>query len=279
MSVSLLERRESQSAHGVVRYWVSTERDKQKSWLIFLHGMLVDHRLFEAQLAHFAGGYNVLAWDSPAHNASRPYDVGAISVFGAARGLAEIIEAEDIERPILIGQSFGGIVASGVMQLHPKLASGFIGVDTLPLKRTYWPASALHAMRHAEPVLRMRSFERVLANAPKETSCTAHGQRATREMLSVYGKDEYFAIAGRTLRAIAEAVSVELPYDINCPALLICGDADTTAGVRRFNRKWAADERLDLEWIPGAAHNSPLDNPDAVTSAIEHFLRAHGRGA
>lgn len=267
-----LERKTYESAHGVVRYLVSRNADEGRPWLVFLHGMLVDHRLFTPQLEHFAGQYNLLAWDAPAHNESRPYDLEAVSVLGVAAELAAIFDGEGIESPILIGQSFGGIVAQGLMQLRPSLANGFVCISSMPIRREFWPAIALFALPRTGPLLRLRSFKRVLKNAPKETSCTPHGQAATREMLREYSRDEYFNLAERTFVAIAEAVALDLPYRITCPTLLIVGEHDTTGGTKRFNRRWAETDDLPLAWVPDAAHNSNVDNPEAVNRLISNFV-------
>ena len=124
--------------HGDIRYWVSRAAGESARWLVFLPGMLTDHRLFGAQLAHFAGKANTFVWDGPAHGMSRPYELSAISVDRIARELITILSAENITRPVLVGQSFGGVVAQRVLQLEPALASGFIGIGTMPLTREYW---------------------------------------------------------------------------------------------------------------------------------------------
>lgn len=267
-----LEKRTRTFPHGVVRYWVSGQPDPQRPWLVFLHGMLVDHRLFDGQVEHFDGAANLLVWDNPAHHESRPYSLDAFSVLGVAGELADILAAEGVDRPVLVGQSFGGIVSQGLMQLRPELAAGFIGVDTLPLKRAFWPGPALVALRGTGAIVRLRPFEKVLEAAPKETAVTPRGQAATRAMLGEYGREEYFDIVGRTFEELADAIALDLPYAPNCPAVLLCGEHDRTAGAKRLNRQWSQQEGIALRWIPGAAHNSPVDNPEAVSAKIERFL-------
>lgn len=54
--------------------------------------------------------------------------------------------------------------------------------------------------------------------------------------------------------------------------LLLCGEKDHAGDVKVFNRKWAAGEGVPLVWVPGAGHNSNVDNPDFVNGRIEQFL-------
>ena len=72
---------------------------------------------------------------------------------------------------------------------------------------------------------------------------------------------------------LANAIEADRPYEIDCPALLFCGERDQAGDTRKFNRKWTAGDDLPLVWIPGAGHNSNVDMPDLVNAQIEAFLR------
>ena len=73
-------------------------------------------------------------------------------------------------------------------------------------------------------------------------------------------------------RLLADAVEAERAYEIDCPAILICGEKDQAGDVKPFNRKWAKGDGLDLRWIEGAGHNSNTDKPDEVNAIIEELL-------
>lgn len=67
-------------------------------------------------------------------------------------------------------------------------------------------------------------------------------------------------------------IEADLPYDIACPCLLLCGEKDKAGDTRKFNRKWSAGEGLPIEWIPGAGHNSNTDQPEMVNQLISAFI-------
>lgn len=87
-------------------------------------------------------------------------------------------------------------------------------------------------------------------------------------MLQEYSRNKNFNLAKRTFAAILEAVALDLPYRITSPTLLIVGECDTTRGVKRFSRRWAETDGLSLAWVPEAAHNTNVDNPEAVNRLI-----------
>lgn len=171
----------------------------------------------------------------------------------------------------LVGQSFSGIVGQAVLELRPELAEGFIGIDTMPLSRVYWNPLMLAGLKHAGPLLRMRSWPTILAEAPKETCHTEHAQELTREMLRDYTKDEYVALSSRIFRAIADAVSKDAPA-LPCPATLIMGEHDTMGGIKAMNQRWAAEEGISLTTVAGAGHNANVDKPGPINHLIGAFL-------
>lgn len=68
----------------------------------------------------------------------------------------------------------------------------------------------------------------MLKAATDGVATTEYGKKLMYEMIMVYNDDrkKYYRIAGHGFRILAEAVEKDLPYEIKCPALLICGEKD-----------------------------------------------------
>lgn len=259
------------TAKGTVHYWVN-ELQQGRRTLVFLPGLTADHRLFDGQVQHFAQRCNVLVWDAPGHGASRPFRLD-FGLDEKARFLHDILVAEGVERPVLVGQSMGGYVAQCYLDMYPEEASGFVSIDSAPLKRRYCTSAELWLMRHAEPMYRTFPWRVLLKSGPKGCCETEQGRRQMLEMMQGYGKGEYCRLAGHGYRMLAEAIASGRRYDIPCPALLLCGERDRAGSTRSYNRRWSAGEGLPLQWVPAAGHNSNVDCPDVVNEAIENFLR------
>ena len=259
------------TAQGAIHYWTNDIRPERQS-LVFLPGLTADHRLFDSQVRRFEPTHNVVVWDAPGHGASRPFRLD-FSLDDKARFLHSILAAEGIGRPVLVGQSMGGYVAQCYLELFPLEASGFISIDSAPLKRRYVTRAELWLMRHAEPMYRALPWGMLLKSGPKGCSVTGHGQRQMLEMMQIYTKDEYCRLTGHGYRMLAEAMDCGRSYDIPCPALLLCGEHDKAGSSRSYNRRWAAGEGLRLVCVPAAGHNSNVDNPNFVNNAIADFLR------
>ena len=84
---------------------------------------------------------------------------------------------------------------------------------------------------------------------------------AAREALG-YGED--FIVAG--------FLDDNKELQISCPSLILVGERDNTGKVKQYNKAWSKRTGIKIIWIPNAAHNSNVDNPEFVNSCIEEFL-------
>ncbi len=131
---------------GDIRYWTNASIENAPT-LVFLPGLTADHRLFLPQIEHFRNSCRLLVWDAPGHHRSRPFSL-QFSLMKKAVWLHEILRKEDIERPILVGQSMGGYVAQCYMQQFPEEVAGIIAIDSAPLQRCYTSWWEIALLRH-----------------------------------------------------------------------------------------------------------------------------------
>ncbi len=257
---------------GAIHYWVN-EHQIGRSTLVMLPGLTANHHLFDKQIEALSDAFNLLVWDAPSHGVSRPFTL-AYTLEDKARWLYEILQTEHIEHPILVGQSMGGYVSQAFLQFFPGVAAGFISIDSAPLQRRYLTSMELSFMRHCEGVYRYYPWSWLLKQGPWGTATSEYGRSLMRRMMLDYQHAEYAALAGWGYRILAEAISRDLPYQITCPCLLLCGEKDMAGSTRRYNRRWSDIAGLPLIWVPAAGHNSNTDNPDFVNEQIRCFAKS-----
>ena len=273
-----------ETSSGVIHYWTNDLCPGRKT-LVFLPGLTADHHLFDRQIEAFEEEFNVsvkelvteqlqfnlLTWDAPGHAASRPFRLD-FSLMDKAEWLHGILAKEGISHPILIGQSMGGYVSQCFMQKYPGEAAGFISIDSAPLKRSYVTGAEIWLLKRTEPMYRAfpwRSLKKIGADG---CATTEYGRRLMRSFLDPYTKREYCRLAGHGMKLLAEAMEADLPYEIDCPAILICGEKDQAGSAKSYNRRWAKKEGLPIYWIKEAGHNSNTDKPEEVSQIIRDFV-------
>ena len=94
VEVNLLKESTYQTPCGTIHYWSSILR-LDTTTLVFLPGLTADHRLFDKQVEHFDGKYNIIVWDAPAHASSWPFRF-EFDLFDKAKWLNGILEKEEI---------------------------------------------------------------------------------------------------------------------------------------------------------------------------------------
>ena len=259
-----------QTRCGTIHYWVNEGFSRSGVALALLPGLTADHRLFDKQIEYFEDKCRVLVWDAPGHAASWPFDF-SFDLMDKARWLDGILAREGMDNPVLVGQSMGGYVAQAYAQLFPGKLRGFVAIDSAPLQREYVTALEIWLLKRMEPVYRHYPWKWLLKSGTNGVATTQYGRGLMREIMMTYDGDQrrYAKLSGHGFRMLAEAMEADLPYAIQCPALLICGEKDRAGSCIRYNRAWHKKTGIPIEWIEDAGHNSNTDKPERVNALIE----------
>jgi len=257
---------------GTIHYWMDF-LDEDRVTLAFLPGLTADHRLFEKQLAYFEGRYNLFVWDAPAHATSWPFRFD-FDLMDKARWLYEILEKEDMKHVVIVGQSMGGYVGQAFAQLYPEGLKGFVSIDSAPLQRKYVTRAEIWLLKKMEPVYYYYPWKSLLKTGTNGVATSEYGRALMHEIMMTYDGDQkrYAQISGHGFRILAQAMEENLPYEIKCPALLICGEKDRAGSCIRYNKAWHKNTGIPIVWIKDAGHNSNTDKPDEVNKWIETLI-------
>lgn len=255
---------------GVIHYWTNSREDR--SALVFLPGLTADHRLFDKQIEYFEDKYRVLVWDAPGHAASWPFTFD-FDLCDKAVWLDGILQQEGISEPVIIGQSMGGYVGQMYAQLFPAKLKGFVVIDSAPLQREYVTAAEIWLLKRMEPVYRYYPWKSLLKTGTNGVATSEYGRKLMHEIMMGYDGDQerYARLSGHGFHMLAVAMEADLPYEIKCPALLICGTKDHAGSCIRYNKAWHKRTGIPIAWIEGAGHNSNTDRPEEVNRLIEEL--------
>jgi pimeloyl-ACP methyl ester carboxylesterase len=95
---------------------------------LLVHGLSSNARLWDGVAAHLAAaGHVVVAVDQRAHGTSDPSE--DLDLATLVEDLATVVAATGLERPVAVGQSWGGNVALELGARRPDLVRGVAGVD------------------------------------------------------------------------------------------------------------------------------------------------------
>ena len=241
--------------------------------IVFSHGLLMDHTMFEPQRAAFEKQYRVIAYDHRAQGLSddpgRGYDMSTL-----ADDATMLIRNLDAAPCHFVGLSMGGFVGMRVAAHHPELVRTLTLMNTTASKEHLTSRLRYNVLAQLVGIVGTAPFTSI---AVKELfGETTRRSAAKRPMLDEWtGKlrTRPKNIA-RSLKAVMNRRAIrknELDA-IQCPTLIIAGDEDTPQPPRNSESMAAGIHGARFITIPGAGHSSSLEQPEAVIAAMRELF-------
>ncbi|MCM1052213.1 MAG: alpha/beta hydrolase [Paenibacillus sp.] len=231
--------------------------------IILMHGWGCDHStLASVERTALQAGYRVINIDFPGFGSSQePSEVWGVEDYTLM--LEEFISALGIERPALLGHSFGGRVAILYSSRHTDV-DAVILVDAAGIKphrtlRYYWKVYTFKAMK--------RLMYLVYGKENAEKRLDARRAKA--------GSSDYASASPMMRRILSKVVNEDLTDRlplIKAPALLIWGENDTATPISDARTMERLIPDAGLVSFPGCGHYSFLDNPRQFSAVLQSFL-------
>jgi pimeloyl-ACP methyl ester carboxylesterase len=229
----------------------------ERETVILVSGLNCTARLYEAQIRALSPAYDVRVAD---HRQDE-------SLAGIARRLL----AEAPARFALAGLSMGGYVALEVMRQAPGRVSRLALLDTSARPDTQDAQESRKAMIG---LARGGRFDEVhsllwprLVHPDRQGDAVL--EHVVRAMMDETGPEAFV----RQQRAImGRPDSRALLPKIDVPALVLAGEQDAITPPELAREMAEMIERASLVLVPGSGHLAPLEQPAAVTRALQAWL-------
>lgn len=250
---------------------IAYQMEGQGAPVIFLHGFFGDHRVWRRQF-ELADEYTVVAWDAPGCGASS-IPPPSFRMTDYADTLAKFVQALRLERPHVIGNSFGGTLALELALRHPAIPRSLVPADGYAgWSGSFPPEVVAQRLGQSLPDLELPAEQIVARWIPGFVSASAP--------LSVIG--ELGAIIADfnpdgmrvMILALAEADLRDALPRVTVPTLLIWGDQDVRSPLAVAEDLRARIPGSRLVVIPGAGHLSHVEAPDRFNTEVRSFLRS-----
>lgn len=247
--------------------------------VLLIHGFPFDRAMWRFQIpALTSAGYRVVVPDLPGFGHSEDpgrKEVALASVEAIAAELVRLLDRLRIAKCVVSGFSMGGYVALAVAAQVPTRLSGLVLIDT----RAEADSTEGKAKRDATIAQVQKEGPRGLAMsllAGQLTEATRKDERLlveeVRTMMLRQPKASYVA----ALTAMRDRPDRHaLLLTLSCPALVLVGDQDKVTPVESAKAMASALKDAELHVIAGAAHLSPMEQPDQVNEHLVAWLVKH----
>jgi pimeloyl-ACP methyl ester carboxylesterase len=224
--------------------------------LVMLPGLVLDRRLFEAQINALGGGV--------------PAEVADLAVADTIGGVASAVLARAPEQFALLGLSMGGYTAFEILRQAPERVARLALLDTQAR-----PDDAAARERREGQIREAGSggFEPLMEGLYRTwVHPDRHDDARLRGLVMEMARG--FGPAGFTteMRAIiSRPDSRPLLASIGCPTLVLCGREDF-ATVDAHVEMATGIPDATLAVLPNCGHLSPIERPEAVGAQLRLWL-------
>ena len=247
--------------------------------VVLIHGNPGSHHDYTLSLFEkLSQSYHVFAFDRPGHGYSDRHDSLEATVEVQADIVREALRQLSIEKPVLVGHSWGGSVVLAAAVAYGSELSGIVllAPAAYPNVSVEWwsrfphvPLFGKFIVKVLTPFLGQRIVKESLKGAYHPQAVQHEYVRRAAEMWTRPEQVTACAADERTLRA-SLAVLSQRYSEIEMPVVIVTGSADRVLDPKEHAyRLQQAIRNSELVVLPETGHQLPQTRPDAVISAIE----------
>jgi pimeloyl-ACP methyl ester carboxylesterase len=255
---------------------VEIEGAASRPTLVLLHGGPgFDHSGFKPFFSRLADAARIVYYDHRGHGRSDPRPELEWRLDTFADDVVRLCAALRIERPIVLGQSFGGFVAQRYLARHPDHPARAILSSTshhfgLERKLAMFerlggrPAREVARAFWTDPSERTwTDYDRLCKPLYNRTPQPPGATRYKTEILFAWNRAEHPSMDLRPGLA-----------GVRCPVLVMAGDADPVTPIEDAREIAAALPRklVRFERFAGVGHGPWRDDPEAAEAVLRRFI-------
>lgn len=238
--------------------------------IVFSHGLLFDHRMWDAQVAHFSKEFRCIAYDHRGQGQSEV--VGSEDMDSLYEDAAVLIETLNHGRPVhFVGLSMGGFVGMRLAARKPHLLKSLTLLDTSadpePNKLKYQLLNTIFKLGGAPLII-----NKIIAILFGKSSLSDPSQREIihfwKSSIRSYPSTITKAVAGVIQRP---GIAHQLPR-ITLPTLVAVGAEDIATLPAKSEKIHHAIKGSKYSVIPNAGHSSCIEQPKLVNDIIRNFI-------
>lgn len=239
--------------------------------IVLLHGMTLDHRMWNPQIEVLKENYRVITYDIRGHGKTEVLD-GQYTYQMFVEDLIALLDHLQIDKAVLCGLSMGGAIAMRTFELNSERIHALILCDTRSEadsnETKHWRENSIKSIKQGG--LEQFTTEFMEALFPAETM---KDQPETTEFIrNTILSSSPLGICGVLLAQAARTDMIQSIQEINVPTLIIIGEKDNFTPISSSETMNERISDSELVIISGAGHLSNLENREEFNKHLLEFL-------
>jgi pimeloyl-ACP methyl ester carboxylesterase len=261
------------------------EINGEGSPFIFIQGAFISSTMWEKQVSYFSDRFQTIIYDLRGHGKTGPTDRKKYSVELYADDLIELLDALNIEKPIICGISLGGMIGQVFATKYPERLSALILADTAAtITLTRWD----YIMRYLVGPkwlmlisLRMMGVHRFIRFSFWFVKFTRSKEWLGDEEIIEYEKNEMLSLDKKEYLKIFGSL-----YDfklqeltlVQVPTLVLNGEHEPKSIFKHAEKIQSLVPNCEVDVIKNTGHTSNMENPEEFNQKISEFLKKNHIG-
>ena len=230
---------------------------------MLLHGVGLDHTMWEPAAAQLAGRFDVTALDLPGHGGREPARDGI-----TLAEMADDVAARLAPATHIAGFSLGALVAQHIARHRPELVASLISVSSVCQRTPAERAAVLERLETAAadfPASVAASLHRWFPDSgDTELAAATEATLLANDVRSYLNCYRVFATADADIAPELGAVTA--------PSLAVTGELDPGSTPEMTRRLAAAIPHSTAVVVPQARHMLPVEKPQEFAAALTTFI-------
>jgi len=233
--------------------------------IIWSHGFLMDHTMFDPQIEALKGSYRCIAWDERGFGET-PAN-GPFTYWDCADDAVALLDHLGINQAVFAGMSQGGFISMRAALRYPERVRGLVLIDTQA------------GTEHEDVIPQYRGMiEHWLSDEPLGdvgdivASLILGSADLSAKWVPIWEarRAGFNRHPGDTL--LTRDDITDRLGEISAPALVIHGDADAAISLELGQVLADTIPNASIAVMAGGSHAANLTNPDETNAAIAEFL-------
>jgi len=248
-----------------------TDSGGQGPTVVFSHGYLMDHTMFDQQVAELAPEYRVITWDERGHGGTRA--PGPFTYWDSAADVLALLDELGVERAVLAGMSQGGFLSLRAALTAPDRVRALVLIDTQAGVEDPAVAPGYEQLHQIWLDNGPGPVQEVVASIILGPGQWDEWYAKWNEQYAEWAPDDLGQLTW-PFRCLMDRDDVTGRLaDITCPSLIVHGTADAAIPMARAEAvRDGLGGPATLIPIEGAPHASNVTHPSEVNQAIFGFL-------
>jgi (E)-2-((N-methylformamido)methylene)succinate hydrolase len=239
--------------------------------LIFIHGVGLDHTMWNQQINSLSDSFRVIVYDMLGHGGSE-HPPGPYSITQYVEQLSGLMKFLKIEQTHLVGFSMGGMVAQAFALAYKNKLKTVTIMNAVANRTDEQRKGILARVEEVRENGPLSTIEPAITRWFNPTFIQSKEEvvNQVRKRLQTNNPSSY--IAAYTLFATADAEVWPELQNIETPALIITAENDIGSNPEMARMMHEQIKGSDIKIIPDMKHMLPVEGADIVNKELRQFI-------